>query len=65
MGDFMRKEFRIKKQTCENRTFRIPKDLLERLSVAATKAGVSANEFVVQSIEYALENLALDEENKE
>lgn len=26
---------------------------------------VSANEFVVQSIEYALENLALDEENKE
>ena len=26
---------------------------------------VSANQFVVQSIEYALENLALDEENKE
>ena len=26
---------------------------------------VSGNEFVVQSIEYALENLALDEENKE
>ena len=37
----------------------------QRLSVAATAAGVSANEFVVQSIEYALENLALDEDNKE
>ena len=64
-ADYMSKEFRIKKQVCENRTFRIPKDLLERLSVAAASAGVSANEFVVQSIEFALENLVLDEKNKE
>ena len=65
MGDDMSKEFRIKKEVCENRTFRIPKDLLEKVNVAAAAADVSVNKFVIQSIEFALENLVLDEENKE
>lgn len=57
----MRKEFRIVKREYENRTYRIPKDLLEEVGIAASKAGVSANEFVVQALEFALSNLVIDE----
>ena len=58
----MSKEFKIVKREYENRTYRIPKDLLERLGTAASTAGVSANEFVVQAIEFALDNLATQED---
>lgn len=39
-----------------NRTFRFPKSLLEKMSVAAQQENVSLNSFVVQCCEYALEN---------
>ena len=50
-------DFKIKKQEYVNKTFRISKELADRLAIAAQKEGVSMNEFVVQSCEYALENL--------
>jgi C-terminal processing protease CtpA/Prc len=55
-------EFKIKKQEYVNKTFRISKDLSDRLAIAAQKEGVSMNEFVVQSCEYALANLKSTEE---
>lgn len=55
-------EFKIKKQEYVNKTFRISKDLSDRLAIAAQKEGVSMNEFVVQSCEYALENFKSTEE---
>lgn len=50
-------DFKIKKQEYVNKTFRISKDLSDRLAVAAQKEGVSMNEFVVQACEFALDNL--------
>lgn len=50
-------DFKIKKQEYVNKTFRISKELADRLASAAQNEGVSMNEFVVQACEYALENL--------
>ena len=51
-------EFEIRqRQEYVNKTFRISKDLADRLSVAATENNVSTNEFVVQACEFALEHL--------
>lgn len=50
-------QFEIKHEEYVNKTFRIKKELAERLSTAAADNNVSLNEFVVQSCEFALENL--------
>lgn len=56
--------FKISKTEYVNKTFRIPKDLLEKLQVFASKNHVSVNELVVQCCDYALENaLEIDEED--
>lgn len=55
-------EFKIKKQEYVNKTFRMTKELSDRLAIAAQKEGVSMNEFVVQSCEYALENFKSNNE---
>lgn len=58
-------QFKIKqKQEYVNKTFRISKDLVERLSVTATKNNVSLNELVVQSCEFALEHLKSEPEKE-
>jgi len=49
--------FAVRKTEMDNRTFRMPKDLIERLSEVAQKNGVSLNQLVIQCCEYALENL--------
>lgn len=51
-------KFEIKKQEYVNRTFRISKELAERLSHTAQQENISVNELVVQSCEFALNNLA-------
>lgn len=51
-------KFEIKKQEYVNRTFRISKELAERLSRTAQQENISVNELVVQSCEFALNNLA-------
>lgn len=51
-------EFKIKKTEYINKTFRIPKDLNERLSQIAQKEDISINELVVQCCDFALSNLS-------
>lgn len=56
-------QFEIKqKQEYVNKTFRISKELIERLSATATENNVSLNELVVQSCEFALDNLKEEHE---
>lgn len=51
-------EFEVKqRQEYVNKTFRITKDLSDKLALAATENNVSMNEFVVQACEFALEHL--------
>ncbi|MBP3489455.1 MAG: hypothetical protein J6K53_13785 [Roseburia sp.] len=50
-------EFEIKRQEYVNRTYRIPKELADRLSQVAQQEDISVNELVVQSCEFALDNL--------
>ncbi len=40
-----------------NKTFRIPKSLLDKMSEIAQKENVSLNSFVIQCCEYAVSNL--------
>lgn len=40
-----------------NKTFRLPKYLLEKMTVIAQKENVSLNNFVIQCCEYAINNL--------
>lgn len=49
-------DFKIKKQEYVNKTFRMSKELTDKLAAAAQQEGVSMNEFVVQSCEFALQN---------
>ncbi len=56
-------QFKIKKTEYVNKTFRITKDLNERLSRIAQKENISMNELVVQCCEFALSNLNDNNEN--
>lgn len=48
-----------------NRTFRLPKSLVDRMSVLAQQESISLNNFVIQCCEYALEHLdSAEKENK-
>lgn len=49
--------FEVKKPEMTNKTFRMPVDLVERLSEVAQQKKVSLNSLIVQCCEYALENL--------
>ncbi|MBO4896843.1 MAG: Arc family DNA-binding protein [Clostridia bacterium] len=40
-----------------NRTFRLPKSLLDKMSKIAQKENVSLNSFVIQCCEYAIDNM--------
>lgn len=53
-------EFKIEKQEYVNRTFRITKELAERLSETAQQENISVNELVVQACKFALDNLKSD-----
>lgn len=57
-------EFKIKKQEYVNRTFRITKELADKLSQTAQDEGISVNELVVQSCEFALSNLKSSQKKK-
>ena len=50
-------EFKIKKQEYVNKTFRITKELNDRLSEVAQRENVSVNELVVQCCDFALSNM--------
>ena len=50
-------KFKIKKQEYENRTFRLPIELLEQLNKLASDKNISLNQLVIQCCEYAIDNL--------
>ncbi len=54
-------EFRINKVEYVNKTFRLPKNIVDELGKAANEAGVSMNEFMLQALEFCLQNLVIDE----
>ena len=56
--------FKIQKTEYVNKTFRIPKDLSERLSSTAQSEDISVNELVVQCCEYALSDLMPSDNEK-
>ncbi len=49
--------FEVKKPEMTNKTFRLPTELVERLTKIAQQKGISVNSLVRQCCEYALENL--------
>lgn len=50
--------FYVKKPEMVNKTFRLPEDLINQLSVVAQQQGVSMNNLVAQCCSYALAHLA-------
>lgn len=52
--------FTIKKIEMVNKTFRMPMELVERLQTVAQQQGISLNNLVIQSCNYALENLGIE-----
>lgn len=59
----MGKEFRIQKIEYVNKTFRMPKTLVDELGLVAQESDISVNELVIQSCQYALENLVINKKN--
>lgn len=53
--------FRIPKEEYINRTFRLKKELVDRMEVICNEKNISLNRLTVLCIEYALANLEDDE----
>ena len=49
--------FSLKKDETISKTFRMPKELLDKLEKLADEKGMSLSKVVVQCCEYSLENL--------
>lgn len=58
--------FKIYKEEYVNRTFRLEKKLVDRMEAICNQQGISLNKLTVQCIEYALDNLddETDEKNR-
>ena len=50
--------FYVQKPEMVNKTFRLPEELVNRLSAVAQQQGVSMNNLVAQCCKYALNDLA-------
>ncbi len=46
----------------ENKSLRLPKDLIDRVQDLANQNALSFNKVVIQCIEYALSNMGIQEE---
>lgn len=55
--------FKIKKTEFVNKTFRLEKTLVERLSECSAEHNISVNSLVAQCCEYALDNMKIEEED--
>lgn len=53
--------FKVEKPEMTNKTFRLPVELIEKLSAVAQNKGVSLNNLVKQCCEYALKHIDKDE----
>ena len=56
--------FKVQREEYINKTFRMPKDLVNRLEIIAQREKVSLNNLVVQCCKYSLENM-IDSESDE
>lgn len=56
--------FRVNRPEMVNKTFRMPAELIERLTFVAQEQKVSLNNLVCQCCEYALNNMSEDSEDK-
>ena len=56
--------FEVKKPEMTNKTFRMSSELVERLTVVAQAQKVSLNNLVCQCCEYALNNMAEQNNDK-
>ncbi len=56
--------FKVKKTEYVNKTFRIDKELLEKLENVAQRENISVNALVVQCCNYALEDMNPDPDKK-
>ncbi len=52
--------FKIEKPEYINKTFRMPKELVEEMETVAQAKDVSLNQLVIQCCKYAMENLEKD-----
>ncbi|MEY8393052.1 Arc family DNA-binding protein [Lachnospiraceae bacterium 45-W7] len=59
--------FRLKREYTEyeNKSLRLPKDLIEKVQSLANENQMSFNKVVIQCIEYALENVEGNTDNQE
>ena len=57
--------FKIPKEEYVNRTFRLEKSLLDRMDKICDKVGISLNRLTVLCIEYALNDMEENSENKD
>ncbi len=55
--------FKIEKTEYINKTFRLEKELVEKLSKCASDNNISLNALVSQCCKYALDNMNKDENN--
>ena len=58
-----KREFKINKVDYVNKTFRLPASLVEKLGKKSNEAGVSMNEFTIQALQFAFENLVIEDKN--
>jgi len=55
--------FKIRKgYDSESKTFRLPIELIEKLNVLATQNKLSLNQLVVQCLDYAVDNIIVDDD---
>lgn len=52
--------FKIEKPEYINKTFRMPKELVDEMETLAQSKGISFNQLVIQCCKYALDNLEKD-----
>ncbi len=54
--------FRVEKDynDYQNKTFRIPTEIVKELEVVASKNNISVNKLVIQCLQYSLNNLSED-----
>ena len=59
--------FKLKREYTEyeNKSLRLPKDLIEKVQALANENQMSFNKVVIQCIEYALGNMERNVDNKE
>ncbi len=56
--------FQVKKKEYVNKTFRIERELLDKLGEVAQQENISVNELVVQCCKYALDDMDVKNKNK-